>query len=205
MSPGFASDAPLLSGTVLDPGQLVDVRRRQRIVVHVDASMVSPDLPKRDLVKLASIDEDALDGEIEVLRELEPGAHVMEEAGPPTMSGLDEPSKLKAFRDAVRRSAATNADGVYLQAQIRSGVSVEDYQLDPLVHAIDMARANLLIADDIQLGETIEAGLVMHKMLLRHSTRTILVFCPSSIPHEIAHGASLAASANESKKRRIKL
>ena len=36
----------------------------------------------------------------------------------------------------------------FLQAPFRSGVSIEDFQLDPLVRAIDMARVNLLIADD---------------------------------------------------------
>ena len=170
----FTSSAP-------EPGQLVEVRRRQWIVAEVDASAVSPELPKRNLVKLASIDEDALGEEIEVLWELEPGAHVIEHAGLPTLAALDDPSKLEAFLDAVRWGAATNADRGYLQAPFRSGVSIEDYQLDPLVRAIDMARTNLLIADDVGLGKTIEAGLVIQEMLLRHRARTILVLCPSSL------------------------
>jgi hypothetical protein len=56
---------------------------------------------------------------------------------------------LEAFLDAVRWGAATNADRGFLQAPFRSGVSIEDFQLDPLVRAIDMARVNLLIADDV--------------------------------------------------------
>ena len=176
-----ATDTPVLSSTAPEPGQLVEVRRRQWIVSDVDASAVSPELPKRNLVKLASIDEDALGEEIEVLWELEPGAHVIERAGLPTLSGLDDASKLEAFLDAVRWGAATNADRGYLQAPFRSGVSIEDYQLDPLVRAIDMARTNLLIADDVGLGKTIEAGLVIQEMLLRHRARTILVLCPSSL------------------------
>lgn len=167
--------------TVPEPGQLVEVRRRQWIVSDVDASTLSPELPKNHLVKLASIDEDALGEEIEVLWELEPGAHVIERAGLPTLSALDDPDRLEAFLDAVRWGAATNADRGYLQAPFRSGVSIEDYQLDPLVRAIDMARTNLLIADDVGLGKTIEAGLVIQEMLLRHRARTILVLCPSSL------------------------
>ena len=93
----------------------------------------------------------------------------------------DTTEKLEAFLDAVRWGAATNADRGYLQAPFRSGVSIEDYQLDPLVRAIDMARTNLLIADDVGLGKTIEAGLVVQEMLLRHRARTILVCCPSSL------------------------
>ena len=176
-----ANEKAVLSATAPEPGQLVEVRRRQWIVSDVDASSASPELPKRNLVKLASIDEDALGEEIEVLWELEPGAHVIERAGLPSLSALDDPSKLEAFLDAVRWGAATNADRGYLQAPFRSGVSIEDYQLDPLVRAIDMARTNLLIADDVGLGKTIEAGLVVQEMLLRHRARTILVLCPSSL------------------------
>ncbi|HOI55619.1 MAG TPA: DISARM system SNF2-like helicase DrmD, partial [Phycisphaerae bacterium] len=170
-----------MNGTPPEPGQLVEVRRRQWLVADVDAAAVAPELPKRNLVKLSSIDEDALGEEIEVLWELEPGAHVIERAGLPVLSALDAPDELDAFLDAVRWGAATNADRGYLQAPFRSGVSIEDYQLDPLVRAIDMARTNLLIADDVGLGKTIEAGLVVQEMLLRHRARTILVLCPASL------------------------
>ncbi len=164
-----------------EPGQLVEARRRQWIVSDVDGASVAPGLPIRHLVRLASIDEDALGEEIEVLWELEPGAHVIERAGLPRMTGIDDPSTLQAFLDAVLWGAATNADRGYLQAPFRSGVSIEDYQLDPLVRAIDMARTNLLIADDVGLGKTIEAGLVIQEMLLRHRARTVLVLCPASL------------------------
>ena len=89
-----SAETSVPSSTAPEPGQLVEVRRRQWIVSDVDASAVSPELPKRNLVKLASIDEDALGEEIEVLWELEPGAHVIERAGLPTLSALDDPSKL---------------------------------------------------------------------------------------------------------------
>lgn len=181
MTTSVATETAVPTSTAPEPGQLVEVRRRQWIVSDVDAAAVSPELPKRNLVKLASIDEDALGEEIEVLWELEPGAHVIERAGLPTLAALDDPAKLEAFLDAVRWGAATNADRGYLQAPFRSGVSIEDYQLDPLVRAIDMARTNLLIADDVGLGKTIEAGLVIQEMLLRHRARTILVLCPASL------------------------
>jgi hypothetical protein len=37
---------------------------------------------------------------------------------------------------------------------------VDDYQLDPIVRALSMPQVNLLIADDVGLGKTIEAGLL---------------------------------------------
>lgn len=62
----------------------------------------------------------------------------MEKAGLPQISGWDSHDRHEAFLDAVRWGAVTNADRSFLQAPFRSGITIEDYQLDPLVRAIDM-------------------------------------------------------------------
>ena len=162
-----------------ESGQLVEVRRRQWVVAEVEASQLGE--IQQNLVTLSSIDEDALGEEIQVIWEIEPGAQIIERAGLPSITGQDSSETLEAFLDAVRWGAATNADRGFLQAPFRSGVSIEDFQLDPLVRAIDMARVNLLIADDVGLGKTIEAGLVVQEMLLRHRARTVLIVCPASL------------------------
>jgi superfamily II DNA or RNA helicase len=163
-----------------EPGQLVEVRRRQWVVADVDAARLETGAPQH-CVTLSSIDEDGLGEELEVVWEIEPGAQVIERAGLPSVTGQDDSGVLDAFLDAVRWGAATNADRGFLQAPFRSGVSIEDFQLDPLVRAIDMARVNLLIADDVGLGKTIEAGLVIQELLLRHRARTVLIICPASL------------------------
>lgn len=167
---------------VPEPGQLVEVRRRQWIVAEVMGSeFANTGSNQQHLVKLSSIDEDALGEELEVIWQIEPGAHIIERAGLPSITGVDDADRLEAFLDAVRWGAATNADRSFLQAPFRSGVAIETFQLDPMVRAIDMARANLLIADDVGLGKTIEAGLVIQELLLRHRARTVLVVCPASL------------------------
>jgi len=169
---------------VPEPGQLVEVRRRQWVVGDVRGSSIEASEQRgvpQHLVNLSSIDEDALGEELEVIWEIEPGARILEKAGLPLVEGYDPAERLEAFLDAVRWGAATNADRSFLQAPFRSGVTIEDYQLDPLVRAIDMARANLLIADDVGLGKTIEAGLVIQELLVRHRARTVLVVCPASL------------------------
>jgi len=162
-----------------EPGQLVEVRRRQWVVAEVEASQLGE--VQQNLVTLTSLDEDALGEEVQVIWEIEPGAQIIERAGLPSITGQDASDTLEAFLDAVRWGAATNADRGFLQAPFRSGVSIEDFQLDPLVRAIDMARVNLLIADDVGLGKTIEAGLVVQEMLLRHRARSVLIICPASL------------------------
>lgn len=163
-----------------EPGQLVEVRRRQWVVADVDAAGLETGTPQH-CVTLSSIDEDGLGEELQVVWEIEPGAQVIERAGLPSVTGQDDSGMLDAFLDAVRWGAVTNADRGFLQAPFRSGVSIEDFQLDPLVRAIDMARVNLLIADDVGLGKTIEAGLVIQELLLRHRARTVLIVCPASL------------------------
>ncbi len=174
-------DLAVKSQSVPEPGQLVEVRRRQWIVADVSGSGLETGPSSQSLVKLTSIDEDGLGEELEVIWEIESGAHIIEKGGLPDISGVDDADKLEAFLDAVRWGAVTNADRGFLQAPYRSGVSIEDFQLDPLVRAIDRARANLLIADDVGLGKTIEAGLVIQELLLRHRARTVFIVCPASL------------------------
>ena len=165
-----------------EPGQLVSVRLRQWVVADILASTPeNSSIPSQHLVTLSSIDEDGLGEELQVIWEIEPGAHIIEKAGLPEITGFDDAERLDAFLDAIRWGAATNADKGFLQAPFRSGISIEDFQLDPLVRAINMARVNLLIADDVGLGKTIEAGLVIQEMLLRHRARTVLIICPASL------------------------
>lgn len=161
-------------------GQLVEIRRRQWVVKDIQGSSLHSH-GKSHIVTLSSLDEDALGEELQVAWEVEPGARVLDSAGMPVVSGLDDDATLGAFLDAVRWGAITNADRSFLQAPFRSGITIEDYQLDPLVRAVDMARANLLIADDVGLGKTIEAGLVVQELLVRHRARTVLVVCPASL------------------------
>jgi superfamily II DNA or RNA helicase len=134
------------------------------------------------LVTLVSIEDDARDEQLRVVWELERGAVAHDQhALPSPAGGFDDPGQLDAFLDAVRWGAIASADKTVLQAPFRSGIKIEDYQLDPVVRALSMPRTNLLIADDVGLGKTIEAGLVMQELMLRHRARTMLIVCPAGL------------------------
>ena len=124
-------------------GQLVEVRRRQWVVMDVQASALrdSNNGDWQHLVSLSSLDEDSLDETLSAVWELEPGARILDTAGLPAVDGWDDCEHLQAFLDAVRWGASTNADRAFLQAPFRSGIEILSFQLDPLVRAIDMARA----------------------------------------------------------------
>src|SRR5947209_2669864 len=170
-----------------EQGQLVQVRSRRWVVNEVKPSglpapaMRLPVARRQHLLTLASVEDDGLGEELQVVWEVEPGAKVIEKVALPQAVGLDEPEKLDAFLDAVRWGAASTADVKNIQSPFRSGIEIEDYQLDPVVRAIQMPRVNLLIADDVGLGKTIEAGMVALELIIRHRARKILVVCPSSL------------------------
>jgi SNF2 family DNA or RNA helicase len=98
-----------------------------------------------------------------------------------TEADFDSPARLSAFLDAIRWSAVTSADTRRLQAPFRSGVKIEDYQLEPVARALRDPRVNLLIADDVGLGKTIEAGLTALELLPRHRASRMMVICPAGL------------------------
>ncbi|WP_422745601.1 DISARM system SNF2-like helicase DrmD [Micromonospora sp. WMMD754] len=172
------------------PGQLVTVRGRRWVVAERVASAITSDRATNgagtaeNLVTLSSIEDDSFDETMSVVWEVESGARAHESSELPTLGEgrtLDDPQTLDAFLDAVRWGALTSADRSLLQAPFRSGIDIQPYQLDPLVRALSMPRANLLIADDVGLGKTIEAGLVIQELILRYRARTVLIVCPASL------------------------
>jgi hypothetical protein len=178
------------AGVAPVPGQLVTVRGRRWVVSESDASSITASSalsgaqPAEHLVTLMSVEDDSFDESVRVVWEVEVGARTHESSALPELAPdqpLNDPQTLDAFLDAVRWGAMTTADKRLLQAPFRSGIDIEDYQLDPLVRALGMPRANLLIADDVGLGKTIEAGLVIQELVLRYRARTVLIVCPASL------------------------
>jgi len=185
--------------TVPEVGQLVQVRRRRYIVADVTASEMPADplspghQAAQHLVALSSIEDDAPGEELRVIWEIEPDAHVFDQSALPEPVGFDTPRRQDAFLNAVRWGAIASADVRTLQAPFRSGIDIEDYQLDPVVRALEMPRANLLVADDVGLGKTIEAGLVVQELLLRQRARNVLIVCPSAL--QIQSGCAAPAAS----------
>lgn len=169
--------------SVPEQGQLAVVRQRRYVVTDVRSGVSGAQLAEQPqhLVSLTSIEDDALGEELQVIWEIEPGARAFEKMELPEPKGFDQPAHLEAFLDAVRWGAASIADTRQLQSPFRSGIEIESYQLDPVVRAIQMPRVNLLIADDVGLGKTIESGMVVLELMLRHRANRVLVVCPSSL------------------------
>jgi superfamily II DNA or RNA helicase len=179
------------AGTAVpEVGQIVTVRGSNWAVTDVQQQSLprsAQDDAQQQLqhaVSLQSVEDDRLGHEMRVVWELEPGRSLRPPQDLPEHidpGKFEKPERLAAFIDALRWGAITSADNSTVQAPFRSGANVEAYQLEPLKRALQSPRANLLLADDVGLGKTIEAGLVIQELLLRHRARTVIVVCPAGL------------------------
>jgi superfamily II DNA or RNA helicase len=156
---------------------LVEVRGHRWVVSEVEPG------PASTVVSLQSVEDGRYGETLDVIWEVEPGRRVLPAGSLPELERgrFDPPQRLAAFLDAVRWSAVTSADTTMLQAPFRSGVAIENYQLEPVARAVAAPTVNLLLADDVGLGKTIEAGLVAQELLLRHRARTVMIVCPAGL------------------------
>ncbi|MCC6861354.1 MAG: hypothetical protein IT158_22490 [Bryobacterales bacterium] len=95
--------------------------------------------------------------------------------------GFDPPHLFSAFLHSLRWNLVTSINPRLFQSPYRAGIEVMAYQLEPLRKALLLPRVNLFIADDVGLGKTIEAGLIIRELLIRQKAKRIVVACPASV------------------------
>ncbi len=161
-------------------GQIVRVRSRQYLVEDVVAK---PSVKEDTLVCLSCLEDDALGKQLEVLWEREVDAKVIGKTSWESIvnRGFDNPRLFSAYLHTLRWNCVTSTDPKLFQAPYRAGIEVKAYQLEPLRKALLMPRVGLFIADDVGLGKTIEAGLILREMLMRQKVRRVVISCPPSV------------------------
>lgn len=159
-------------------GQFVSLRGRLWMVE------AEPDGPL-DGHLLACIDDDASGEEARILWSAEVDARLHdEEAWDALARGGGDAASFSAYLRTVRWRTATAAERDLFQAPFRAGIRLAPYQLLPLRKALRLPRVNLLIADDVGLGKTVEAGLVLRELLLRRRVDYTVVLAPAAMTHQ---------------------
>ncbi len=123
--------------------------------------------------------------------ELEPSKSLLE---PNEVPRASDPPMLADEYDALVRGVRWSAIYPFLDpdgagaldrrpiaSPFHGAVQIDDYQLIPLLKALRMPRINLMIADDVGLGKTVEAGLILSELLLRRRIGRILILTPASL------------------------
>lgn len=147
-------------------GSLVRVRGREWVV-----------LPESDeqllVVRPLGGTNDEIAGIYLPLETVEPARFELPDAA---RWGDDRSCRL--LRDAVRLGFRSSAGPFRSFAHL--AVEPRPYQLVPLLMALRLDPVRLLIADDVGIGKTIEAGLIARELLDRREVERLAVLCP---PH----------------------
>jgi SNF2-related domain/Helicase conserved C-terminal domain len=170
-------------------GMLATIRNRRGVVSSVEPYDTTSE-GRLHLVRVDYADADGTSEDV-VLWEREHNATLLEPTALPRVG--EElpmpPADFDALVRACRWSAVTPFTGVegvragapLLASPIFGAVQVEDFQLVPVLTALRMPRVSLLLADDVGLGKTIEAGLILTELLIRRRVRRVLILCPASL------------------------
>ncbi|USY26812.1 DISARM system SNF2-like helicase DrmD [Alcaligenes sp. 1735tsa3] len=163
-----------------EQGQLVKLRHKIWAVTAVNKTRTQP---KQSIhrVSLECLSDDALGENIQVIWEREITPAFVELTTLPSITASDTPDLFDAFIRSLQWGASSLAVGDMLQAPFRGGVQMEEYQLAPVIRATNMPRVRLLLADDVGLGKTIEAGLVTQELIHSHRASRVLIVCPAHL------------------------
>lgn len=96
----------------------------------------------------------------------------------PTADQRDTQDAARLLADALRLSLRRGAGPFRSAAHL--GVEPRAYQLVPLLMALRQDVKRLLIADDVGIGKTVEAGMILREMMDRGEVDRFTVLCP---PH----------------------
>lgn len=175
------SDAFLAARGLPTVGEIVVCRQRQYLVVRVQESQ--PDSNDMSLIHLVCLDDDAAGRPLTVAWELEIGTRILRtrEHGLGQVDRMDAPEDFAGYLNALRWNCVTATNAQLFQSPFRAGIKLMNHQLTPLLKALSLPRANLFIADDVGLGKTIEAGLVLQELRLRQRIDFSLIVCPASV------------------------
>lgn len=154
----------------LQPGKLVSLRGRDWIVLPSD---------DRDLlvVKPLGGSEDEITGiylPLAIPADQPHDAHFL----PPGPDDLGDITTARLLYDAARL-AFRNGAGPF-RCLARLSFRPRSYQLVPLIMALRQQTTRLLIADDVGVGKTVEALLIVRELLERRTIKRFAVVC---LPH----------------------
>jgi superfamily II DNA or RNA helicase len=154
----------------LQPGKLVSLRGREWVVLPSDDQDLLVVKP------LGGSDEETTG----IYLPLEIRSEQPEDARfePPSSSDLGDISTARLLYDSARL-AFRNGAGPF-RALAKLSFRPRAYQIVPLVMALRQETVRLLVADDVGVGKTVEALLIVRELLVRRKITRFAVVC---LPH----------------------
>ncbi len=113
-----------------------------------------------------------------------PRKNTVERLAADTLAPREQPGKATLDRLIYAAAAARIADALtqdVLLAPLEAGVIPLPHQLHALTRAVTGDRVRYLLADEVGLGKTIEAGLIFRELKLRGLVKRVLVVAPKGL------------------------
>jgi superfamily II DNA or RNA helicase len=101
---------------------------------------------------------------------------------PPDPADAGNADRARLLRTALR--IGFTATGGPFRSLARIGVEPRSYQLVPLLMALRQDVVRMLIADDVGIGKTIEAGVIVSELLAQGDARGLAVLCPPALAEQ---------------------
>jgi hypothetical protein len=155
----------------LQPGKLVTLRGREWVVLPSD----DPD--NLLIIKPLGGSDDEITG-IYLPLDIRADRPVDARFSPPTSADLGDISTARVLYDSARL-AFRNGAGPF-RALAKLSFRPRAYQIVPLIMALRQETVRLLVADDVGVGKTIEALLIVRELLERRTIKRFAVVC---LPH----------------------
>lgn len=92
-----------------------------------------------------------------------------------------EPSPATSFSAMLTRAKLNRGVTDALFSYGVSKTNILPYQFKPVLKYLDSATERMLIADEVGLGKTIEAGLLWTEMAARGQANRVMIVCPSAL------------------------
>ncbi|OYD88305.1 helicase [Nostoc sp. 'Peltigera membranacea cyanobiont' 213] len=153
------------------PGSIVTCRSRQWVILPSE---------NQDVIRLRPLsgNEDEIAGIYQKLLEEELEKIESATFPLPQATSVQDHAAALLLMDAARLLLRSGAGP--FRCLGRLSLRPRPYQLVPLLMALKLETVKLLVADDVGIGKTIEAGLIARELLDRGEVKRIAVLCP---PH----------------------
>lgn len=101
---------------------------------------------------------------------------------PPASSDRGDDRSGRMLREALR--IGFRSSGGPFRSLASLNVDPRPYQLVPLLLGLRQETVRLLVADDVGIGKTVEAGLVASELLAQGTVQRLAVLCPPSLAEQ---------------------
>jgi len=115
-----------------------------------------------------------------------PRIYFTEETGEKKLPGKFTKKKIESMnkyflhREGLRFAISPGFDTL-LSLNVVRNIDLYEYQLKTVKHVLQYMRGRALLCDEVGLGKTVEAGLVMMEYLMRGLVKKVLILTPPSL------------------------